>query len=71
MIDTSLDLRSDGAGDADTYSPTMRRHHRLLWSMPLPGGAMFDLEEAGTLCDAAFAPRDLPVIHEPAGGRRK
>lgn len=47
MIDTSLDLRSDASGDADTYSPTMRRYHRLLWSKPLPGGAMFDLEEAG------------------------
>ncbi len=47
MIDTSLDLRSDASGDADTYSPTMRRYHRLLWSKRLPGGAMFDLEEAG------------------------
>lgn len=47
MIDTSLDLRSDANGDADTYSPTMRRYHRLLWSKRLPGGAMFDLEEAG------------------------
>lgn len=25
----------------------MRRYHRLLWSKPLPGGAQFDLEEAG------------------------
>lgn len=47
MIDTSLDLRSDASGDADTYSPTMRRYHRLLWSKPLPGGKRFDLEEAG------------------------
>ena len=47
MIDTSLDLRSDASGDADTYSPTMRRYHRLLWSKPLPGGTRFDLEEAG------------------------
>lgn len=47
MIDTSLDLRSDASGDADTYSPTLRRYHRLLWSKPLPGGAIFDLEEAG------------------------
>lgn len=47
MIDTSFDLRSDASGDADTYSPTMRRYHRLLWSKRLPGGAMFDLEEAG------------------------
>lgn len=47
MIDTSLDLRFDANGDADTHSPTMRRYHRLLWSKPLPGGAMFDLEEAG------------------------
>lgn len=47
MIDTSFDLRSDASGDADTYSPTMRNYHRLLWSKPLPGGAMLDLEEAG------------------------
>jgi hypothetical protein len=47
MIDTTLDLRSDARGDADTYSATLRRYHRLLWSKPLPGGAMFDLEEAG------------------------
>lgn len=47
MIDTSLDLRSDANGDADTHSPTMRRYHRILWSKPLPGGAQFDLEEAG------------------------
>lgn len=47
MIDTSLDLRIDATGDADTYSPTMRRYHHLLWSKPLPGGAMFELEEAG------------------------
>lgn len=47
MIDTSLDLRSDASGDADTHSPTMRCYHRLLWSKRLPGGAMFDLEEAG------------------------
>jgi hypothetical protein len=48
MIDTSFDLRSDASGgDADTCSPTMRRYHQLLWSKPLPGGAMFYLEEAG------------------------
>ena len=47
MIDTSLDLRTDATGDADTYSRTLRRYHRLLWSKRLPGGAMFDLEEAG------------------------
>lgn len=39
MIDTSFDLRTDASGDADTYSPTMRRYHRLLWSKRLPGGA--------------------------------
>ena len=47
MIDTTLDLRLDARGDADTYSLTMRRYHRLLWSKPLPGGAVFELEEAG------------------------
>lgn len=46
-IDTTLDLRSDADGDADTFSPTLRRYHRILWSKPLPGGVQFDLQEAG------------------------
>ena len=37
MIDTTFDLRTDAAGkDPDTYSPTLRRYHQLLWSKPLP-----------------------------------
>lgn len=47
VIDTSLDLRFDADGDADSYSLTMRRYHRLLWSKPLPSGVVFELEEAG------------------------
>lgn len=44
LIDTTFDFRSDaGGGDPDSTSPTLRRYHRLLWSKPLPGGAMFDL----------------------------
>jgi len=45
MIDTTLDLRDDaGARDPDTYSPTLRRYHRLLWSKTLPDGRAFELE---------------------------
>ena len=29
--------------DPDSYSPTLRRYHRLLWSKPLPSGAPFEL----------------------------
>ena len=44
MIDTSFDFRTDANGkDPDTYSPTLRSYHRLLWSKPLPGGAPFVL----------------------------
>jgi Family of unknown function (DUF6994) len=45
MIDTTFDFRSDaGTGDPDKTSPTLRRYHQLLWSKPLPGGDLFDLD---------------------------
>lgn len=45
-IDTTFDLRSDTppGKDPDTFSHTLRRYHRLLWSKPLPNGAAFDLD---------------------------
>jgi hypothetical protein len=46
MIDTTFDFRSDTPPglDPDTYSPTLRRYHRLLWSKPLPSGVPFVLD---------------------------
>jgi len=45
-IDVSFDFRTDAGGqDPDSYSPTLRRYHRLLWSKPLPSGAFFDLSD--------------------------
>lgn len=46
-IDTSLDVRTDTpvGKDPDSRSPTLRRYHKLLWSKPLPSGAMFDLDD--------------------------
>lgn len=48
-IDIAYDFRADtpAGRDPDTYSPTLRRYHRLLWSKPLPSGAGFDLEQQG------------------------
>jgi hypothetical protein len=51
-IDTTFDFREDtprnrNTGelrDPDTCSDTLRRHHRLLWSKPLPNGTVFELE---------------------------
>lgn len=46
-IDTSFDFRTDAVGkdpDPDSDSPTLRRYHQMLWSKPLPSGAMFDLD---------------------------
>jgi hypothetical protein len=44
VIDTTFDFRTDAAGqDPDTYSPTLRRYHKLLWSKPLPSGVVFEL----------------------------
>jgi hypothetical protein len=46
MIDTTFDFRSDTppGKDPDSFSPTLRRYHQLLWSKPLPSGAPFDLD---------------------------
>lgn len=47
MIDITFDVRTDAGGkDPDTYSPTLRRYHKLLWSKPLPGGRLFLLDDA-------------------------
>ena len=38
-IDTSFDFRSDSNGkNPDSYSPTLRRYHQILWSKSLPNG---------------------------------
>lgn len=45
-IDTTFDFRTDSAGrDPDTYSPTLRQYHRLLWSKSLPCGRLFGLSD--------------------------
>ena len=49
FIDTTFNMYSDTpeGGDPDARSPTLRRYHKLLWSKPLPCGAMFDLDDSG------------------------
>lgn len=46
-IDTDFNFKSDTppGKDPDSYSPTLRRCHKFLWSKPLPGGNMFPLVE--------------------------
>jgi hypothetical protein len=45
-IDTTFDFRSDTppGKDPDTWSPTLSRYHKLLWSKRLPSGGLFDLD---------------------------
>ena len=46
VIDTSFDFRTDAGGrDADAYSATLRKYHKLLWSKALPCGRRFDLTD--------------------------
>ena len=49
MIDITFDFRSDtpSGKDPDTFSPTLRTYHQLLWSKPLPSGAPFELGVTG------------------------
>lgn len=50
LIDITFDFRSDTPGygspraDPDSFSPTLRKYHQLLWSKPLPNGAPFLLD---------------------------
>jgi hypothetical protein len=45
LVDTRFDVETDAGGkDPDSYSKTLRRYHQLLWSKPLPGGDIFDLD---------------------------
>ncbi len=45
-IDINFDVYSDTpkGKDPDSYSPTLRRYHQILWSKPLPSGATFYLD---------------------------
>lgn len=46
LLDTSFDFRTDAGGkDPDSHSPTLRRYHKALWSKPLPGGVVFELDD--------------------------
>lgn len=47
-IDITFDFRRDTpeGKDPDTYSKTLRRYHKLLWSKPLPCGAFFGLDDS-------------------------
>lgn len=49
-VDTSFNYHDDSDGkDPDKYSPTLRRHHQLLWSKELPTrSGRFDLTPEGT-----------------------
>ena len=47
-IDITFDFRNDTprGKDPDSFSPTLRRYHKRLWSKPLPVGANFDLSDS-------------------------
>ena len=48
-FDISFNFQSDSNGrDPDTYSPTLKRYHQMLWSKALPSGLLFDVMVGGT-----------------------
>jgi len=45
-IDTTFNFYSDAKGrDPDRYSPTLKKHHKALWSKPLPNGKNFEISD--------------------------
>ncbi len=47
-IDITFDFRSDtpAGKDPDSFSPTLRKYHKALWSKPLPSGKDFLLDDS-------------------------
>ena len=47
LIDITFDFRADtpAGKDPDIYSATLRSYHKMLWSKPLPGGVLFQLDD--------------------------
>ena len=47
MIDITFDVYSDTpkGRDPDSFSPTLRKYHRALWSKKLPSGKIFNLSD--------------------------
>ena len=47
LVDINFNVFSDTpkGKDPDSYSPTLRRYHQILWSKPLPNGARFHLDD--------------------------
>jgi hypothetical protein len=46
IIDTNFNFQSDSGGkDPDTFSPTLKRYHKILWSKRLPSGRLFNLRD--------------------------
>lgn len=44
-IDIAFDFQAEvGKRDPDLYSATLQRYHQILWTKPLPSGALFALE---------------------------
>jgi hypothetical protein len=40
-----LRLHTPPGRDPDTLSPTLKQYHKLLWSKPLPSGALVELDD--------------------------
>ncbi len=47
IIDVTFDFNTDTPAnkDADAFSQTLRRYHKILWSKPLPNGVVFNLDD--------------------------
>ena len=61
-FDAEFDLRADTpeGKDPDTYSKSLRRYHRMLWSKELPVGGVFTVEPQGS---------DRYLVHDSKLGR--
>ena len=45
-IDTTFNFTTESNGrDPDSYSPTVRKYHQLLWTKELPDGDLLEIEE--------------------------
>lgn len=71
VIDTEFDVYTDTppGRDPDSFSPTLRRYHKLLWSKTLPGGGEFRLsaDQKGTYLHHGSSIGDFALSSDSVG----
>lgn len=61
-IDVAFNVYMDSGGkDPDSYSPMLKKYHKLLWSKPLPSGKTFELSDTESNSYLTYKSEEGPI----------